>query len=93
MEYALDLNPTAPDAAGLPQAQSVTDPAGLSAGIYQPIIFLRARNDLTYAVLQSFDLAQWEVLQTNPGAVGQAVTVFRSLSGSKGFLRLRVTLP
>jgi hypothetical protein len=93
MEYALDLNPISADAGGLPQSQAVADPAGQPAGAYQALAFLRARSDLTYEVLQSSDLMQWTVVQTNPGTVGQTVTVLRPVSGTKGFLRLRVTIP
>ena len=57
------------------------------------ITFFRARADLTYVVEASEDLANWRVLQTNPGLVGQEVTVADHADtpqAPRHFLRLRV---
>jgi hypothetical protein len=58
--------------------------------------FFRARAEIIYQVLASSDLDTWEIIATNPGQVGQTVTVsdpvpVSTLSGR--FLRLNVTLP
>ena len=56
------------------------------------ITFLRARAELTYEVLASSDLVAWTVIATNPGEVGQDVTVTDPVSiNPRRFLRLRVT--
>ena len=56
------------------------------------LTFNRARADFTYVVEASSDLAAWDTVATNPGAVGSPVTV--SDPGSAGmarrFLRLRI---
>jgi len=61
------------------------------------ISFFRARADLTYHVEVSDDLATWSIIATNPGTVGQTVTVadFVPLSPTapRRFLRIRVETP
>lgn len=88
LEYALDTNPTAPTA-GVP-VQSLSNDGKLQ------LTFLRARSELTYEVIASSDLTTWSVIATNPGTVGQSVTVTDTVSltsGGRRFLRLRVTSP
>lgn len=64
------------------------------------ISFLRARADVTYLVEASSVLSanSWLVIATNPGTVGQSVTVIDTVNIStatppRRFLRLRVTTP
>ena len=59
------------------------------------ITFLRARPDVTYIVEASSGLSadSWTTLATNPGTLGQSVTVTDTSSNSKRFLRLKVTHP
>lgn len=90
IEYALDLSPTTPAPASPLQSQ-ISD-------LKLQISFRRARPELTYEVLASSTLApgSWTVIATNPGSVGQQVTVTDSASVSENprrFLRLRVTAP
>jgi hypothetical protein len=57
------------------------------------LAFFRARADLTYVVEASEDLATWRVLVTNPGVVGEEVTVADTAStpdAPRRFLRLRI---
>ncbi len=54
------------------------------------------RADCTYYVEGSGDLATWTIIATNPGTLGQAVTVNDTTSftaNAPRFLRLRVTKP
>lgn len=86
LEYALDTDPTLVTP-GQP-AHSLNGDSRLQ------LTFRRARSELTYEVLGSSDLTTWTVLATNPGTVGQSVTVtdtFTLTGGNRRFLRLRVT--
>lgn len=88
MEYALGLNPQSAESSPITHT--------ISEGLVQ-ITFTRARSDLNYYVDASDDLLTWSVLATNPGAVGETVTVtdFVPLTTStpRRFLRLRVETP
>ncbi len=61
------------------------------------LIFFRARpaTELTYTVQASSDLVTWTDLATNPGTVGQNVTVTDSppAGASTRFLKLKITPP
>jgi hypothetical protein len=60
------------------------------------ITFTRASADLTYAVQASGDLVTWTTIATNPGTVGEPVTVSdtQSLaSGQPRFMRVAVNRP
>lgn len=57
------------------------------------LTFTRARGDVTYTVEASGNLRDWQELVTNPGTVGQEVTVTDHQAGSPRFLRLRITQP
>ena len=85
LEYAVSLDPLAASAG--PSASLTTSlPHTLQ------LTFLRARSELTYEVLSSSDLVTWMVFASNPGQVGQIVTVTNHVSTSpRRFLRLRVT--
>ncbi len=87
LAYALDLDPLSPTST--PPTQAALTPAFPHS---LALTFFRARPELTYEVLASSDLASWSVIATNPGTVGQEVTVTDSLTtDSRRFLRLRVT--
>lgn len=95
VEYALGTTPTS--------AASVAYPSVRVSGTPTPsleISFLRARADVTYRVEASNDLTtgSWQTIATNPGTVGQSVTVtdtvdLTSVPDQRRFLRLRVTTP
>jgi hypothetical protein len=88
LEYALGLNPTSPSGTDVPAA------ALNPAGTHLQLTFQRARSELTYEVLASSNLTDWTVIATNPGQVGDFVTVTDSVSATpRRFLRLRVTVP
>ncbi len=73
--------------AGFPERYGATAEGRLT------LSFLRAQADYTYVVEASVDLATWTVLATNPGVVGQEVTVADLAEGAgapRRFLRLRV---
>lgn len=74
-------------------ASGWADPAVSAAagGATLAFAFLRGRADLVYAVESSPDLQTWSVIATNPGSVGQSVTVSVPVSTARHFLRLRVT--
>ena len=84
LEYALGGDPLTP----------ATEPHVRITNIGQQLqlSFLRARADLTYEVLASSDLVSWTVIATNPGDVGEEVTVTDPVSiNPRRFLRLRVS--
>ncbi|NQX02788.1 hypothetical protein HQ447_19180 [bacterium] len=69
LEYGLGGDPRVPSPSDLPT---------LSRTMAGQLIFTfkRARADLTYQVQATSDLlGTWQVLQTNPGTVGEIVTV------------------
>jgi autotransporter-associated beta strand protein len=87
LEYALG---TAPDSAA-----SAGRPVLGRAGNFLTLSFIRSRGDVTYVVEGGSDLSTWAPVATNPGVVGQSVTVTDSVNISTGnpprrFLRLRV---
>jgi len=86
VEYALGLNPIVADRSGLPTYRWNLVTATLD------YTFLRLRPELTYTVECSTNLAVWTTLATNPGVVGQPVTVSYGPTSAAGFLRLRVGL-
>ena len=90
LEYALGTDPNS--------ASSVTRPAVQVSGSRLQLTFARTRADVTYIVEASSDLASWSAIATNPGTVGQSVTVtdtvdLSTASPPRRFLRLRVTSP
>ncbi len=90
VEYALDSLPTSAQSGAAPVAAFVSNRLSLS--------FLRARADVSYVVESSDDLIRWTHVVTNPGSVGEVVTVTDSadlaaLATSRRFLRLRLTSP
>jgi autotransporter-associated beta strand protein len=88
LEYALGTTPTS--------AASVAVPAAQVSGLRLALTFQRFRSDVTYAVEASSDLLNWTTITTNPGNVGQSVTVTDTVDLStspRRFLRLRVTTP
>ena len=73
-------------------------PASQISNLRLQITFLRLRSELTYAVEASSDLITWTTIATNPGVVGQSVTVtdtvdLPSAVPARRFLRLRVNAP
>jgi hypothetical protein len=87
LEYALGTDPRSSGSLHLP-ATSLTPSLPHSL----QLTFLRARAELTYQVLASSDLASWSVIATNPGQVGESVTVIDPVSAApRRFLRLRVS--
>ncbi|MBC8012077.1 MAG: HYR domain-containing protein [Burkholderiales bacterium] len=98
LEYALGTLPTDPASVSLPSPQV----SGLSPQpLFLQLTFLRARSDLTYTVEATSDLAApspWPAIATNPGTVGQSVTVTDTVdlpaaNPPRRFLRLRVVAP
>jgi hypothetical protein len=90
LEYALALDPSAPDPEPNVRITNIGPNGELS------LTFLRARSDLTYTVEASSDLApdSWAVIATNPGDVSLTtpVTVTDTEPATpRRFLRLRVT--
>ncbi len=89
LEYALDGDPGSSMSAQRPAVQ-------VSASALQ-IAFVRARSDVTYVVEASTDMVVWTEIATNPGQVGQAVTVSDtatiSAAAPRRFLRVRVSAP
>ena len=62
------------------------------------IRFSRLRGDVTYIVEASSDLVKWDVIEENPGNVGEAVTVtdtadLSSANPPQRFMRVRVVKP
>lgn len=88
------------DADGLPLLLEYaldTDPAAWSSGPLftslereKTLTFRRARAELTYEVEISSDLQSWSLLASNPGAVGEVVSVTIPATSPRTFLRLRV---
>ena len=99
----LDTSPTAGDppfllayALGQPPSSGAGVPAyALSpSGTEHSLTFLRARSELTYEVLASSELINWTVIATDPGLVGQEITVTDPIYNlPRRFLCLRVTAP
>ncbi len=88
LEYALDADPNAPSASAAPVVSVAEGRLTLS--------FFRARSELVYEVQASPDLSTWTVIATDPGTVGQTVTVSDTVPLSeqaRRFLRLRVRVP
>ncbi len=92
LEYALGTNAAS--------AASVSVPTPQVSGLRLQLSFLRARSDVTYLIEASSDLTpgSWSVIATNPGTVGQSVTVIDTVNlptanPPRRFLRLRVTSP
>lgn len=86
LEYALGTVPTNPASVSLLSPQV--------SGLRLQLSFLRARADLTYEVQASSDLLGWTTFATNPGSVGQSVSVTDTadlgVSTPRRFLRLRI---
>jgi len=84
LEYALERNPTTPDATG--------STAFAGDGSFQ---FQRARSELVYEVQSSTNLVHWSPVVVNPGNVGENISVPSPFAPSTpaGFLRLKVTRP
>lgn len=88
LEYALGTDPNV--AATQSESRLDVAEARLRLG------FRRARAELTYVVEASGDLQEWTAVATNPGSVGEDVTVQDSAPLSADgprFLRLRVEVP
>jgi hypothetical protein len=91
-EYALGTLPNS--------AASGANPAGEVFANRLRLTFLRARSDVTYVIeaTNTLTAGPWETLATNPGAVGESVTVTDTVdlgpvTNPRRFLRLRVTTP
>ena len=84
-EYAFGGNPSVSDNTA---PIVIQNPQG-----FLQITFNRLRPDLTYLVQGSNDLATWANLATNPGLLDQPVTFTDTVSGTRRFLRIRVTSP
>ncbi len=87
---------------GIPPLEPLTEPPTQSAIAQHrlQLTFRRIRADLTHLVEASSTLAPdaWQPIATNPGAVGELVTVSDTLEiqaamPSRRFLRVRVVLP
>ena len=91
LEYALGGDPSQSGTGILPVISRTPTP-----GSSLQITFQRSRADITYVVQVSSDLATWNNLATNPGTVGESVTVTDTADLTiehRRFLRLRVTIP
>ena len=88
LEYGLSLVPNIPSLSGLPTTNR--DGSG-----HLTLTFLHARSDVTYIVEGTADFSAWNTLATNPGTVGQTITITDTAPGTdpKRFLRLRITSP
>lgn len=89
LDYALGGDPAAGIAAPADSTTAIVNN-------HLTLTFNRARNELNYLVEISSDLATWSTLATNPGTVGQSVTitdtaVLPSTGPPRRFMRLRVT--
>ncbi len=91
LEYALGGTPTDATSAPLPTAALVPLTSTLT------LTFKRARPaaELTYTVQASSDLVIWTDLATNPGAVGEKVTVTDAppADAKRRFMRLKASVP
>ncbi len=89
LEYATDQSPFSSAASFAQPTIAVTPEGRLS------LTFQRLRADLTYIVEGSGILDDWSPVATNPGAVGETVTVIDNAPGTptRRFLRLRITNP
>ena len=90
LEYALGTDPMA--------AQNAPVVATQISNSRLQISFPRVRSELTYTVEASSDLVTWTTIATNPGTLGQTVTVIDTVVLStanppRRFLRLRVIAP
>ncbi len=90
LEYTLGTSPT--------QAASKSPPVAATSGNRLTLNFFRAVNNVTYIVEASSDLVTWSPLATNPGTIGQNVTVTDTVdlptaNPPRRFLRLRVVVP
>lgn len=86
MEYALGTSPT--NSNSIPSI-----PISLNALNRLKITFTRLRAELIYTVEASSNLTDWTTIATNPGAVGETVTVTdTNIANPNRFLRLKVTL-
>jgi hypothetical protein len=90
MEYALGTLPTSSAPVANTQTQVVSNRLTLT--------FSRVRSDVTYFVEGSSDFTTWAIIATNPGTVGQSVTVTDTVdiptaNPPRRFLRLRVSVP
>ena len=92
LEYALNGTPTNAASAPFPTASLLPSPSSTLQ-----ITFHRARpaTELTYTVQASSDLVTWTDLATNPGTVGQDVTVTDSppTGTTRRFMRLKISIP
>jgi hypothetical protein len=91
LEYALNSNPLVADSAS-------ARPTCQMSGSRLQFTFNRARSDVTYLVEGTSDLTVWTTVATNPGTVGQSVTVTDTVdiptaNPPRRFLRLRVSSP
>ncbi len=86
-EYSLGSAPGQP---GVAAAPTVTLVSGAPA-----ITFDRLRADVDYIVERSDDLVTWTTLATNPGVVGQRITVPDpgAAEAPRRFLRVRLAVP
>jgi hypothetical protein len=92
LEYALGGDPRSALDAPAPTGASQISNSRIQ------LTFPRLRSELTYAVEASSDLITWTTIATNPGVVGQSVTVtdtvdLATATPARRFLRLRVTAP
>lgn len=90
IEYALGTSPVS--------AASKKNPVPGTSGNFLTLTFQRAQPDVSYIVEGSSDLVSWAAIATDPGTVGQTVTVtdtvpISSASPARRFLRLRVVAP
>lgn len=85
LEYALGSSPVSAASTGVATIESADGRLSLS---YQ-----RLRDELTYLVESSTDLATWTAADVDQGGAGPQVTASTPLDGGRKFLRLRVTLP
>lgn len=86
LEYALGADPLYPSSNDNVRITNIEPALALT--------FPRLRHDLTYVVQGSSDLVAWDAIASNPGAVGETVTVTDPVplsEASRRFLRLQVT--